>query len=104
MFPRNAEKEQALRDGSPLSRPADPTACVCSTSSRTRKLRLFFVEILGISQPQDFAPSSYLGRAASRRPGARTLDALPPGRPQDAVASSILKETLKHLRKAGYAA
>ena len=68
---------------------ADREICVC-----------YFVEILGISQPKISRHLAYLRRAgivAARREGRwmhyRLLI------PQDAVASSILNETLKHLRE-----
>ena len=68
---------------------ADREICVC-----------YFVEILGISQPKISRHLAYLRRAgivAARREGRwmhyRLLI------PQDAVASSILNETLKHLRQ-----
>src|SRR5258706_5501891 len=67
---------------------ADKEICVC-----------FFVEILGISQPKISRHLSYLRRAgiaAARRQGRWMHYRLVV--PQDAVASSILKETLKHLR------
>src|ERR1700687_1466855 len=67
----------------------DREICVC-----------YFVEILGISQPKISRHLAYLRRAgiaAARRQGRwmhyRVVT------PQDAVASSILKETLKHLRE-----
>jgi ArsR family transcriptional regulator len=67
----------------------DQEICVC-----------YFVEILGISQPKISRHLAYLRRAgiaAARRQGRwmhyRLLA------PRDAVASSILKETLKHLRE-----
>ena len=68
---------------------ADREICVC-----------YFVEILGISQPKISRHLAYLRRAgivAARRQGRwmhyRLLV------PQAAVASSILNETLKHLRE-----
>jgi len=68
---------------------ADREICVC-----------YFVEILGISQPKISRHLAYLRRAgivAARREGRwmhyRLLI------PHDAVASSILNETLKHLRE-----
>jgi ArsR family transcriptional regulator len=68
---------------------ADREICVC-----------YFVEILGISQPKISRHLAYLRRAgivAARREGRwmhyRLLI------PRDAVASSILNETLKHLRE-----
>ena len=68
---------------------ADREICVC-----------FFVEILGISQPKISRHLAYLRRAgivAARRQGRwmhyRLLA------PQDPAASSILKETLTHLRE-----
>jgi len=68
---------------------ADREICVC-----------YFVQILGISQPKISRHLAYLRRAgiaAARRQGRwmhyRLID------PRDAVASSILKETLKHLRE-----
>lgn len=68
---------------------ADREICVC-----------FFVEILGISQPKISRHLAYLRRAgivAARRQGRwmhyRLLA------PQDPAISSILKETLTHLRE-----
>src|ERR1700736_3377525 len=68
---------------------ADKEICVC-----------YFVEILGISQPKISRHLAYLRRAgiaAARRQGRwmhyRVVI------PQDAISSSILKETLKHLRE-----
>jgi ArsR family transcriptional regulator len=68
---------------------ADSEICVC-----------YFVEILGISQPKISRHLAYLRRAgivAARRQGRWMHYRLVV--PQDAVASSILKETLKHLRE-----
>jgi ArsR family transcriptional regulator, arsenate/arsenite/antimonite-responsive transcriptional repressor len=68
---------------------ADREICVC-----------FFVEILGISQPKISRHLSYLRRAgiaAARRQGRWMHYRLVV--PRDAVASSILKETLKYLRE-----
>jgi ArsR family transcriptional regulator len=68
---------------------ADREICVC-----------YFVEILGISQPKISRHLAYLRRAgiaAARRQGRWMHYHLVT--PQDAVASSILKETLKHLRE-----
>src|SRR3981189_2929227 len=68
---------------------ADREICVC-----------YFVEILGISQPKISRHLAYLRRAgiaAARRQG-RWMHyrlVIPP----DPVASSILNETLKHLRE-----
>jgi ArsR family transcriptional regulator len=67
---------------------ADREICVC-----------YFVEILGISQPKISRHLAYLRRAgivAARRDGRWIHYRLTV--PQDAVASSILQETLKHLR------
>lgn len=68
---------------------ADRDICVC-----------YFVDILGLSQPKISRHLAYLRRAgiaAARRQGRwmhyRLLQ------PQDEVASSILKETLAHLRQ-----
>src|SRR6266853_4143134 len=60
----------------------------------------YFVEILGISQPKISRHLAYLRRAgiaAARRQGRWIHYRLVV--PRDAVASSILKETLKHLRE-----
>jgi ArsR family transcriptional regulator len=68
---------------------ADREICVC-----------YFVEILGISQPKISRHLAYLRRAgiaAARRQGRWMHYRLVV--PEDAVASSILKETLKHLRE-----
>ena len=68
---------------------ADREICVC-----------YFVEILGISQPKISRHLAYLRRAgiaAARRQGRWIHYRLVV--PRDAVASSILKETLKHLRE-----
>src|ERR1700682_1269595 len=68
---------------------ADREICVC-----------YFVEILGISQPKISRHLAYLRRAgiaAARRQGRWIHYRLVV--PGDAVASSILKETLKHLRE-----
>jgi ArsR family transcriptional regulator len=68
---------------------ADREICVC-----------YFVEILGISQPKISRHLAYLRRAgivAARRQGRWMHYRLIV--PQDTVASSILKETLKHLRE-----
>jgi ArsR family transcriptional regulator len=68
---------------------ADREICVC-----------YFVEILGISQPKISRHLAYLRRAgivAARRQGRWMHYRLVA--PQDVVASSILKETLKHLRE-----
>src|SRR6266403_2395675 len=68
---------------------ADKEICVC-----------YFVEILGISQPKISRHLAYLRRAgiaAARRQGRWMHYRLVI--PQDPVASSILKETLKHLRE-----
>jgi ArsR family transcriptional regulator len=67
---------------------ADREMCVC-----------YFVEILGISQPKISRHLAYLRRAgiaAARRQGRWMHYRLVV--PRDAAASSILKETLKHLR------
>jgi ArsR family transcriptional regulator len=67
---------------------ADREICVC-----------YFVEILGISQPKISRHLAYLRRAgivAARRDGRWIHYRLTV--PQDAVASSILQETLKHLQ------
>jgi ArsR family transcriptional regulator len=67
---------------------ADREICVC-----------YFVEILGISQPKISRHLAYLRRAgiaAARRQGRWMHYRLVV--PRDVVASSILKETLKHLR------
>lgn len=68
---------------------ADKEICVC-----------YFVEILGISQPKISRHLAYLRRAgiaAARRQGRWMHYRLVI--PQDAVAASILNETLKHLRE-----
>jgi len=68
---------------------ADREICVC-----------YFVEILAISQPKISRHLAYLRRAgivAARRQGRWMHYRLVA--PQDTVASSILKETLKHLRE-----
>jgi ArsR family transcriptional regulator, arsenate/arsenite/antimonite-responsive transcriptional repressor len=68
---------------------ADREICVC-----------FFVEILGLSQPKISRHLAYLRRAgivAARRQGRWIHYRLVV--PQDAIASSILRETLKHLRE-----
>jgi ArsR family transcriptional regulator len=68
---------------------ADREICVC-----------YFVEILGISQPKISRHLAYLRRAgiaAARRQGRWMHYRLVT--PPDAVAASILKETLKHLRE-----
>jgi ArsR family transcriptional regulator len=68
---------------------ADREICVC-----------YFVEILGISQPKISRHLAYLRRAgiaAARRQGRWMHYRLVA--PRDAVASAILKETLKHLRE-----
>jgi ArsR family transcriptional regulator len=68
---------------------ADREICVC-----------YFVEILGLSQPKISRHLAYLRRAgiaAARRQGRWMHYRLVV--PQDPVASSILKETLKHLRE-----
>ena len=68
---------------------ADREICVC-----------YFVEILGISQPKISRHLAYLRRAgiaAARRQGRWMHYRLVI--PQDAVAASILNETLKHLRE-----
>src|ERR1700681_3242879 len=68
---------------------ADRAICVC-----------YFVEILGISQPKISRHLAYLRRAgiaAARRQGRWMHYRLVA--PRDAVASAILKETLKHLRE-----
>src|SRR5712691_4171898 len=68
---------------------ADREICVC-----------YFVEILGLSQPKISRHLAYLRRAgiaAARRQGRWMHYRLVA--PQDPVASSILKETLKHLRE-----
>jgi ArsR family transcriptional regulator len=68
---------------------ADREICVC-----------YFVEILGISQPKISRHLAYLRRAgivAARRQGRWMHYRLVA--PQDPVASSILKETLTHLRQ-----
>jgi ArsR family transcriptional regulator len=60
----------------------------------------YFVEILGISQPKISRHLAYLRRAgiaAARREGRWMHYRLVI--PQDAVSSSILNETLKHLRE-----
>src|SRR5579872_1632894 len=67
---------------------ADKEICVC-----------YFVEILGISQPKISRHLAYLRRAgiaAARRQGRWMHYRLVI--PDDPVASSILNETLKHLR------
>jgi ArsR family transcriptional regulator len=68
---------------------ADKEICVC-----------YFVEILGISQPKISRHLAYLRRAgivAARRQGRWMHYRL--AIPQDAVAASILNETLEHLRE-----
>ena len=68
---------------------ADREICVC-----------YFVEILGISQPKISRHLAYLRRAgiaAARRQGRWMHYRLIV--PRDTVASSILKETLNHLRE-----
>jgi ArsR family transcriptional regulator len=68
---------------------ADKEICVC-----------YFVEILGISQPKISRHLAYLRRAgiaAARRQGRWMHYRLVI--PRDAAASSILNETLKHLRE-----
>src|SRR6202158_539301 len=68
---------------------ADREICVC-----------YFVEILGISQPKISRHLAYLRRAgiaAARRQGRWIHYRLVV--PRDTVASSILKETFKHLRE-----
>ena len=68
---------------------ADKEICVC-----------YFVEILRISQPKISRHLAYLRRAgivAARRQGRWMHYRLVP--PHDAIASSILKETLAHLRQ-----
>ena len=68
---------------------ADKEICVC-----------YFVEILGTSQPKISRHLAYLRRAgivAARRQGRWMHYRLVV--PHDSVASSILKETLKHLRE-----
>jgi ArsR family transcriptional regulator len=68
---------------------ADREICVC-----------YFVEILGISQPKISRHLAYLRRAgivAARRQGRWMHYRLVV--PRDAVAWSILQETLKHLRE-----
>ena len=68
---------------------ADREICVC-----------YFVEILGISQPKISRHLAYLrhaGIVAARRQGRWMHYRLVV--PQDAAASSILKETLAHLRQ-----
>src|SRR5713101_5462648 len=68
---------------------ADREICVC-----------YFVEILGISQPKISRHLAYLRRAgivAVRREGRWMHYRLV--MPEDAAASSILKETLIHLRR-----
>jgi ArsR family transcriptional regulator, arsenate/arsenite/antimonite-responsive transcriptional repressor len=67
---------------------ADKEICVC-----------YFVEILGFSQPKISRHLAYLrhaGIVAARRQGRWMHYRLVV--PQDAVAASILSETLKHLR------
>jgi ArsR family transcriptional regulator len=67
---------------------AEREICVC-----------YFVEILRISQPKISRHLAYLRRAgivAARREGRWMHYRL--AMPQDTVASSILQETLKHLR------
>jgi ArsR family transcriptional regulator len=68
---------------------ADKEICVC-----------YFVEILKISQPKISRHLAYLRRAgivAARRQGRWMHYRLLP--PRDSVASTILKETLAHLRQ-----
>jgi ArsR family transcriptional regulator len=68
---------------------ADREICVC-----------YFVQILGISQPKISRHLAYLRRAGlvqARRQGRWVHYRLM--NPRDAVAASILKETLKHLRE-----
>ena len=68
---------------------ADREICVC-----------YFVEVLGISQPKISRHLAYLRRAgivAARRQGRWIHYRLIV--PRDAAASSILKETLAHLRQ-----
>jgi ArsR family transcriptional regulator, arsenate/arsenite/antimonite-responsive transcriptional repressor len=69
---------------------ADREICVC-----------YFVEILRISQPKVSRHLAYLRRArivASRREGKWMHYRL--AMPKDEAAASILRETLKHLKKA----
>jgi ArsR family transcriptional regulator, arsenate/arsenite/antimonite-responsive transcriptional repressor len=69
---------------------ADREICVC-----------YFVEILRISQPKVSRHLAYLRRAgivASRREGKWMHYRL--AMPKDKVPASILRETLKHLKKA----
>ena len=78
---------------------ADPTRLRLLNLIAGREICVcFFVEILGISQPKISRHLAYLRRAgiaAARRQGRWMHYRLVI--PQDAVASSILQETLKHL-------
>src|SRR5258707_8838331 len=101
MFP-GMPKKNYLFGVDPLFRPV-------AARSRLRLLNLiagkeicvcYFVEILGISQPKISRHLAYLRRAgiaAARRQGRWMHYRLVI--PQDAVSSSILQETLKHLRE-----
>src|ERR1700726_245722 len=80
---------------------ADPTRLRLLNLIGNREICVcYFVEILGMSQPKISRHLAYLRRAgivAARRQGRWMHYRLVV--PQDAVASSILKETLKHLRE-----
>jgi ArsR family transcriptional regulator len=80
---------------------ADPTRLRLLNLIAGREICVcYFVEILGISQPKISRHLAYLRRAgiaAARRQGRWMHYRLVV--PHDAVASSILQETLKHLRE-----
>src|SRR5437016_3912462 len=80
---------------------ADPTRLRLLNLIANREICVcYFVQILGISQPKISRHLAYLRRAgiaAARRQGRWMHYRLVV--PQDPVASSIMKETLKHLRE-----
>src|SRR6202051_4787542 len=80
---------------------ADPTRLRLLTLIADREICVcYFVEILGISQPKISRHLAYLRRAgivAARRQGRWMHYRLVA--PRDSAASSILKETLAHLRQ-----
>jgi ArsR family transcriptional regulator, arsenate/arsenite/antimonite-responsive transcriptional repressor len=80
---------------------ADPTRLRLLNLIAGREICVcYFVQILGISQPKISRHLAYLRRAgivAARRQGRWMHYRLVT--PPDAVAASILKETLKHLRE-----
>lgn len=101
MFPAMPRKHKPFAIDLLFRALADPTRLRLLNLIAGREICVcYFVEILGISQPKISRHLAYLRRAgvaAARRQGRWMHYRLVV--PRDAVASSILQETLKHLRE-----